>query len=770
MSHDNELGKIAFISDYVPRRCGIATFAHDLYHAVAAASDADCIVVPVSDLAQGYDYPAEVRFEFHEQDIDSYRRAADFLNFGNADVVCLQHEFGIYGGREGSHVLALLRHLSMPVVTTLHTILREPNPTQRRVMTELCRLSARLAVMSERGKAFLTEVYSVPQGKIDLIPHGIPDMPFVDPNFYKDQYSVEGKFVLLTFGLLSPNKGIETVLKALPEIIEQFPNLVYISLGATHPNLVRQSGEAYRIYLERLTQELGVSRHVVFYDRFVELDELKQFLGAADIYLTPYLSPEQSTSGTLAYAFGCGKAIISTPYWHAQELLADGRGVLVPFGDSAAIAREVCRLLSDESGRHAMRKRGYLLGREMVWGNSAQRYVESFMRARRERSTASKPLAVRTLEESHQQLPRLRLDHLLELADSTGVLQHARFTMPNFAEGYSIDDNARALLLTVLLEDARQESPELRRLANVCGAFVQYAFDGARGRFRNFMRFDRRWADEIGSDDCHGRAMWALGACVGRSLRPDLQHWAAGLFNQALPALVDLTSPRAWAFGILGIHEYFRRLSGDRAVSQMRELLTDRLVDRYQQTADESWQWFEDRLCYDNARLSHALILSGRFADNPRAYAIGMRSLRWLVSVQKSEHGWFRPIGSDGFFVRGQERAKFDQQPLEAHSTISACLEAYGATQDEFWLAEARNTFAWFLGKNDVGVELYDAATGGCRDALHVDRANLNQGAESSLAFLLSLAELMLLEHSLIAFREPTDLDRVPPSVGTDSA
>jgi glycosyltransferase involved in cell wall biosynthesis len=771
MSRDNEIRKIAFIADYVPRKCGIATFTSHLCESVAALGDAECVVVPVNDGEERYEYPPEVRFEFSEKEIDSYRRAADFLNFGNADVACVQHEFGIYGGREGSHVLALLRHLQMPIVTTLHTVLAQPNPNQQRVMRELAALSSRLVVMSERGKTFLRDVYDVPDDKIDLVPHGIPDMPFVDPNFYKDHYNVEGKSVLLTFGLLSPNKGIEVALRAMPRIIEEYPNLVYIVLGATHPNLVRQSGEAYRLTLERLTQDLGISRHVIFYDRFVELEELKQFLGAADIYITPYLNPAQITSGALAYAFGCGKAIVSTPYWHAEELLADGRGVLVPFGDYEAIASEVCRLLRDETTRHAMRKRAYLLGREMVWSNTAHHYMESFMAARRARAGAQKTLAVKTLDESRQQLPKLRLDHLFRLSDSTGIFQHARFTMPNFAEGYCTDDNARALLLTVLLEEAGQGSKELQRHADVYAAFLDYAFDRKHHRFRNFMGFDRSWLEEEGSDDSQGRAIWAIGACVGRSLRQDMQHWAAGLFDQAIPMLAETSAPRAWAFALLGIHEYFRRLTGDRAAAHLRELLTDRLVDLYDHAATPAWCWFEDRLTYDNAKLSHALILSGRFGENQRALEIGLTTLRWLLGMQKSERGWFRPVGCDGFYVMGGPRAQFDQQPLEAHSTISACIEAYGATGDHYWLAEARIAFEWYLGRNDVGTELYDATTGGCRDALHVDRANLNQGAESTLSFLLSLAELMLLEHSLTAFRQPTEVDRVSTSfLGARSA
>src|SRR5947209_9761029 len=399
--HSSEIRRIAFVGDYLPRKCGIATFTHDMYASVSGHfPEAECFVVPVNDQPEGYDYPPEVRFEIDERDLESYRRAADFLNFANTDVVCLQHVYGIYGGTAGRHVLALLRDLRMPVVTTCHTLLREPDADQRRVLTQLAALSARVVVMTGRARTFLREIYGVPEAKIDLIAHGIPNTPFVDPNPYKDQFGVEGRLVALTFGLLSPNKGIEHMLRAVPEVLEEFPNFVYIVLGATHPDLVREQGERYRLGLERLARDLGIKGHVIFYNRFVELKELTEFIRAADVYVTPYLNPAQITSGTLAYSFGCGKAIVSTPYWHAEELLADGRGVLVPFADSPALAREVGGLLGDEPRRAAMCERAYRLGRDMIWERSAERYMESFQRTRLGRQDQPfKPLAVRTLAE-----------------------------------------------------------------------------------------------------------------------------------------------------------------------------------------------------------------------------------------------------------------------------------------------------------------------------------------------------------------------------------
>lgn len=748
----SDLRKIAFVGDYPPRKCGIATFTHDLRNAVAQLATTDCIVVPVDDIAGGYDYPPEVRFQMSEQDRDSYRRAADFLNFSDVDVVSLQHEFGIYGGPSGGHILTLLRDLRIPVVTTLHTVLPKPDTTMRRAMDQLAELSTRLVVMTERSRSMLIESYKVPANKIDLIVHGIPDRPFADPNFYKDQFGVEGKYVGLTFGLLSPNKGIEYVLKALPDVIREVPNFVYLILGATHPSLVRSEGETYRISLERMAKELGVQKHVIFYNRFVELRELTEFIGAADLYITPYLNPAQAVSGTLAYSFGCGQAVISTPYWHAEELLADDRGALVPFADSAALGQEIIALLGDEHRRHAMRKRAYMLGREMVWSHVASLYLKSFQDARRSRAHVPKPLAVRTLEEQPLALPSLNLDHLMRMTDSTGILQHACYSIPNDHEGYCTDDNARALVLTVLLEDLGQDSREVHQAASTYAAFLNYAFDPESGRFRNFMSFDRNWMERDGSDDSLGRAIWALGTCIGRSRRRSFQAWAVQLFERALPACAETTSPRTWALSLIGIHEYFRRLSGDRLVNQMRDTLTNKLIELYENSADDDWRWFEDVASYDNAKLSHALILSGRWGGNDRALQIGLRSLRWLAEKQLSSTGRFRPIGCNGFCRRGQPVAEYDQQPIEAQAMVSAAIEACYAVDDHFWSDQAHLAFDWFLGRNDLGQSLYDTGTGGCHDGLQENRVNENQGAESTLAFLLSLAEMELLESSYASF------------------
>jgi hypothetical protein len=614
--------------------------------------------------------------------------------------------------------------------------------------------------MTEKGRVFLKEIYKVPEEKIDLIPHGIPDMPFVDPNFYKDRFGVEGKYVLLTFGLISPGKGIEYVLWALPKIIEKFPNVVYIILGATHPNIVKEQGESYRLSLERLAHELGIKKNVIFYNRFVDSDELKEFIGAADIYITPYLNKAQITSGTLSYSFGCGKAVISTPYWHAEELLADDRGILVPFRDSDAIAEAVIKLLSNEPLRHSMRKKAYLLGREMVWSNIAHLYINSFQEARELAAKKIYPVPqLRTLNDQRMELPEFNLNHLKNLTDSVGIFQHSRFSIPRYSEGYCLDDNARALLFTTLLDDLGIADEETYRLASIYSAFIEYSFNKKKNRFRNFMNFERKWMEEAVSDDSQGRAIWALGTVIGKSSRKHLQIWATQLFNETIGIIPELTSPRAWAFGLLGINEYLQTMSGDRLVLNIRDELVNKLIQLYSNVATQDWKWFEDYLTYDNAKISQALIVSGFNMKNSQVVEIGLESLKWLIELQLNEKRYFSPIGSDGWYVKGEKRARFDQQPVSTCDAILACAEAYRITGDEEWYNLSKSIFEWFFGKNDLGLLLYDASTGGCYDALQVDRVNLNQGAESTLSFLISLAEIYRIENMVKAYEKVKSLE-----------
>ena len=739
--------RIAFVGNYLPRECGIATFTTDLCTALANEYGGERLfAIPVNDPESRYDYPKQVRLELEQEDLASYERAAEFVNFNGNDLVCIQHEYGIYGGVAGAHILTLLRKLKMPVVTTLHTVLREPDPDQRAVLEEITRLSDRVVVMSDQAAQFLREIYAVPDNKIDIIPHGVPDFQFMDPNYFKDQFGTEGKSVLLTFGLLSPNKGIENVIRALPAILARHPKAVYIVSGVTHPHIRRREGERYREELKALAKLLGIAAHVILLNRFVSAEELVEHVGSADIYITPYRQEAQIVSGTLAIALGAGKAIVSTPYWHAKELLANDRGVIVPFENPDAIAEAVLRLLDNDGERHAMRKRAYLHSRETIWPKTARKYMASFQRARFERTLQPKAAQKDDVAaNAPDDLPVLNTAHMLSLTDDTGILQHAIFSVPNAAEGYTTDDNARALIVSALLDECPEEvtKREYPNLSHRYLAFLWLAFNADTGRFRNFLGYDRKWLEGAGSDDSHGRALWSLGRVLGHSRDAGLRGAAGRLFEAAVPATLTFTSPRAWAFCILGMQAYLDWFPGDRAIQGTRNVLANRLLDIYERSHSATWRWFEKSLSYSNARLSQALILAGWRSDNERMIEAGMDSLKWLVAQQhRDDKEIFVPIGSNGFFVDGSEKARFDQQPLEACATVSACLEVYRLTEESCWLEEAQRVFRWFLGKNDLQLPVYDAKTGGCKDGLHPDRINENQGAESTLSFLMALLEM----------------------------
>ena len=600
--------------------------------------------------------------------------------------------------------------------------------------------------MSELAAQLLRDVYAVPGEKIDVIPHGVPDLPFMDPNYFKDKFGTEGKSVLLTFGLLSPNKGIENVIQALPAILARQPNVVYIVSGVTHPHIRRREGERYREELRALAEQLGVSDQLILNNRFVSAEELVEHVGAADIYITPYRHEAQVVSGTLAIALGAGKAIVSTPYWHAKELLAENRGVIVPFQNPSAIAEAVLALLENDAERHAMRKRAYLHSRGTTWENTARAYMASFQRARFERSLH--PRAAQMDDPAMEPIdhfPLLNTGHLLNMTDDTGMLQHAIFSVPNTREGYTTDDNARGLIVSVLLDENPEYSDrrECPNLSHRYLSFLWLAFHADSGRFRNFLDYDRKWLENIGSDDSHGRALWSLGKVLGVSRNAGLRGAAGRLFEAAVPATLTFTSPRAWAYSILGMQAYLDWFPGDRAIQGARNELANRLFDIYERCHSETWKWFEKILSYSNARLPQALILAGWRSDNHRMIEAGMDSLKWLVAEQhRDDKDIFVPIGSNGFFIEGCEKARFDQQPVEACATVSACLEVYRLTEERQWLEEARKAFSWFLGKNDLQVPLYDAETGGCRDGLHPDRVSENQGAESTLSFLMALLEM----------------------------
>ncbi|MFN0128343.1 MAG: glycosyltransferase family 4 protein [Verrucomicrobiales bacterium] len=735
----------------MPRLCGIATFTRDLCDAVrAAAPEAECYAGAVSDREEGYNYPDQVRFELLERDLDSYRRAADWLNFNNAEVLCLQHEFGIYGGPAGSHLLALLKEVRMPVVTTLHTVLETPDEGQRRVMNELVQRSARLVVMAQKGAEILHAVYAAPPEKTRVIPHGIPDIPRHRSADAKEQFGVGGRQVLLTFGLLGPGKGIEHVIESLPAIVRQHPDVVYIVLGATHPQLVAREGERYRMSLEWLTEERGVKDHVIFYNQFVSPQDLVEFIRASDIYITPYLNQAQITSGTLAQVFGAGKAVISSSYWHAQELLADGRGMLVPFANPTAISDAVHHWLAHPEILARVQSAAWDHGRTMTWSTVAKSYLRCFAELCGENQRLPRSAFGQwTAAARSYDLPHRNLDHVIRMTDGTGIFQHAQFTVPDFEHGYCTDDNARAFLLCQSLDThGGPIAPDnLNHLSSTYLAFLNAALVRSSGRFRNFLAFDRRWLEDCGSEDSHGRALWALGSGAGRSRDSGQRHLSAHLLEAGLASVASFTSPRAWAFTLLGLQEFLLVHPGHNEALETRERLVGKLMRLWLQSATDDWPWFENAATYDNARLAQALLQSGHALGRIDAVNAALSALRWLASIQKTQAGCFRPIGSNGFYSRDGARADYDQQPVEAQAMVAACLEAFHITDDASWLRAARRAFEWFLGRNDLGRPIYDPASGGCGDGLHHDRVNANQGAESTLAFHLALADMITVKH-----------------------
>jgi len=734
-----KIRRVVLIGNYPPRRCGIATFTADVREAlITAYPSMSCDVIAMTDEGAEYDYPEEVRFTIRQNAPMDYLEAARRINASAPDVVCVQHEFGIFGGPAGEHLIKLLDALTCPVVSALHTVLEKPNGDQRRVFDRLITRSSSLIVMAERGRTMLETVWKVPADKIVVVPHGAPDQPLIDTVAAKARFGFEGREVLFTFGLLSPNKGIETAIRAMPAIVKVHPKALYVVLGATHPHLVAQQGEAYRESLQALVDELGVRDNVRFIDAYTDNPELLDYLRAADLYVTPYLNEAQITSGTLSYAAALGKPIISTPYWHAQELLADGQGVITPFGDVDAISTAAIELLSDPVALDALRTRIYNATRETVWSRLAERYVQAF-------EAVPKVAPVIKLQSGLAVQGRVRPEPSLagvkRMTDSCGMLQHSIFNLPDRRHGYCVDDNCRALLLMHKLPGAADG--ERKALALTYATFVQHAWNEDAGAFRNFMSYERTWLEARGSEDSIGRSFWSVAVTAVESEDASLRHWAEVLIGRVWPHLVPLKSIRTNGFVLLGLSVLIEGgLATDEMRAHAREIATY-LGDRV--PLNSEWTWFEDSLSYDNARLPEAMIRFGMALNDAKAIDIGLQTLSWLCEKQTSPNGFFRPIATEDFGRFQYADGVFDQQPLEAAATIDACQAALETGAGVRWTAEAERAYDWYFGGNDLGVSLVDGGTGECYDGLTWAGANLNQGAESILSFQLATCAMQTL-------------------------
>jgi glycosyltransferase involved in cell wall biosynthesis len=741
------LQSVALISSYVPRMCGIATFTKDLREALVSVRGAlDTPVLSMDDCSAAFAYPPEVRFRVRDSSPRDYVLAADFLNINQIDAALIQHEFGIFGGESGVYVLAFARRLRMPLITTLHTVVAVPTAQQRKIILALAAASERLVVLCETAREILNEIYGILPGKVVCIPHGIPDLPFSDPTASKSQLGLQGRTVLMTFGLLSPGKAIDVAIRALPAIVARHPQAIYIVLGATHPNEFRRDGNSYVAHLERLAEKCGVREHVVFLNRYLSSQELARFLAAADLYITPYANKEQIASGTLAMALGMGKAVLSTPYRYAEEMLAEGRGVLFPFGDSAALAESAVALIEDAPRWDELRERAYEHSRTMVWKEVARRYVEVVEQVVMERQLSPRPSqrAVRA-PSIFDGIPEINLGHLKVLTDDSGVIQHSLYTVPDRTHGYCTDDNSRALIVAIRHHALTHDEGTLN-LAKKYMSFLHYAFDRPTREFRNFLCYERRWSDDPPAEDTFGRSLWALGTVVASGSTDAVLPFACRLFAEALPRAEQLLSPRAWAFSLLGACSYLQRFSGDEHARRTRLVLSNKLMDAFRSNGTAAWPWCEDVVTYANAALPHALILSGKSTQDEAMVEQGLASLEWLVGLQLSAEGTVSLIGNQGWLARDGSRARFDQQPIDASALVEACLAAWQATREAAWRERARHFLGWFLGSNDTQSMLYDSSTGGCRDGLSPNGPNLNEGAESTLSWLISLLAFHQLE------------------------
>jgi glycosyltransferase involved in cell wall biosynthesis len=759
----NKKLNVIFIGTYIPKECGIATFTSDLLNSVSGENkDVHCEVIALNDPSETYDYPEEVVFEIQRDKIEDYYRAADYINESDADIVCLQHEFGLFWGNAGDYIFALLSGINKPVITTMHTVIREPKEEYRVSTEKLIMHSEKLVVMSQTAVEMLKEVYQAPEDKIEVIFHGVPDCPFNNCEKYKQMLDLKGSPLVLTFGLLSQNKGIESMLDALPGVVSKYPDLVYLILGATHPMVKKYQGETYRNYLKNKISELGLENNVVFHDKFVEKEELCNYILASDFYVSPYLSREQIVSGALTYAIGMGKAIISTPYWYAQEMLSDDRGVLVDFGDTDGFKDSLLHLIENPKECDEIRKKAYDFGRKMTWTNVGKEYKLVFSKALKSYSTYPKTQS--RFSFLPNQLPEIKLDYLNLLTDDVGVIQHSNLGVPARHHGYSTDDVGRALVALTQLIDSQKKADEFWKLITTYMSFLEHAQTDT-GHFHNFMSYKREFLDEKGSEDTLGRAIYGLGHVVSCSyLSKNIRTLAHTLISKSKPEVENLNYSRAKAYTMCGLYEMLRAgIDSDEfepvfnsrrdAVRSIDSLVSkdvfeaifvkhaDSLVDLYETNHKPDWNWFEPTVTYSNAKLSESLLLAYNYTKDKGYRKVGLETLDFLTETQW-KGDYFDIVGNQGWYSYNGEKPIFDQQPIEPGYLTQAYISAYEVVRDKKYIELAKFSFEYYLGRNRLQAVMYDYTTGAVCDGLNCDGMNCNQGAESVVCYLMALSSL----------------------------
>lgn len=735
--------KLVYIGTYPPRQCGIGTFTMNLYKSMvinptltadlnpSKEDKIDGFVIAMNDYDQIYNYPEEVKLIIRQEHQRDYLEAVKFINLSGADVCILEHEFGIFGGQNGLYILPLIHRLQIPLIVTLHTIVKNPSYNEKAVLQQICKMAHKVVVMSHKAIEILAGIYDVDRAKIAFIEHGVPDIQFSQEQS-KKEFKLEHKKLLLTFGILSRNKGIETAIKSLPKVIEKHPEVIYMVLGKTHPNVLRHAGEEYRNYLHLLVKNLNLRDHVIFINEFIGQRELFKYLSASDIYITPYLNEAQITSGTLSYAVGVGSAVISTPYWHASELLADGRGRFFNFNDSDELSTILMELLDNPEELKKIRKKAYDYGKTITWPKSGDKYI-----ALTEQLLSTKPEIIAKTETLIDPLllPPFSLEHIKHLTDDTGIIQHAKFGIPNLKEGYCMDDNARALLMALMAYRQNKDKLALN-LAPIYLSYIHY-MQNKNGTFRNFLSFNRNFLDEVGSEDSFGRTIWALGYLLGNA--PNDSYYQTGklIFFDALPNFEKLQSIRSIANTMLGISYYLKANPSDELMIKRLRNLAGKLIIHYEENSSPDWNWFEPLLAYDNGILPLALLHAAEILNDDTITKIALESMAFLTGITLKD-GYLSIIGNEKWYKKEGERSIFAQQPLDALAMVLMYHQAFHLTKDIDYLTKLFLCFMWFLGENDLRISLFDFETMGCCDGLESYGVNRNQGAESSLAYLIS--------------------------------